>query len=137
MMRIWKKHALHFTAFLPLVFVVTWQTTCAAEPLRDRILERRIADNGEMDLTDIFGDPSTGGNTCAEKDEAIRTLMSGSHGAHMWGQEADLENISYGSHASETLDVFYPSQTRGNTLAPIIFMVHGGGCVSATRICGA
>ena len=79
-----------------------------------------------------MGDPSTGGSSCAEKNQALDKIMSGSRGKKMYGPEADIENIPYGSGELETLDVFYPTKkkktnTMGPALAPVIFMVHGGG----------
>ncbi len=37
-----------------------------------------------------------------------------------------ISNVSYGTHAKERFDVYTPLQLNVSTLAPVIFMVHGG-----------
>ncbi len=102
--------------------------------LKRKIADRRNSVGGERGLRDFSGDPETGGNSCAEKNQAINKLMNGRSGKRMYGPEADIEDISYGSKKLETLDVFYPakSSAKRSELAPVIFMVHGGGwCIGS------
>lgn len=95
--------------------------------LKRRISDRRSSVDWELGLRDFLGDPDTGGNSCAEKDQAIKKIMSGSRGKKIYGPAADIENISYGSGKLETLDVFYSADKKNPVPAPVIFMVHGGG----------
>ncbi len=100
--------------------------------LKGKIIERRSSIDREGGLLDFLGDPDTGGNSCAEKDQAFKKIMSGSLSKKMYGPGADIENIPYGPGELETLDVFYPTKKKstgdtGPVLAPVIFMVHGGG----------
>ena len=45
---------------------------------------------------------------------------------HSDNVKADFENISYGNHQKQKIDV-YPSKIINNEMHPIIVMVHGGG----------
>ncbi|MDD4506634.1 MAG: hypothetical protein PHE60_09725, partial [Sulfurospirillaceae bacterium] len=37
-----------------------------------------------------------------------------------------INNVSYGTEAKERFDVYMPLHVNDSTLAPVIFMVHGG-----------
>lgn len=45
---------------------------------------------------------------------------------HSDNVKAEFENISYGNHQKQKIDV-YPSKMINNEMHPIIVMVHGGG----------
>ena len=76
---------------------------------------------------DSIGD---GPGSCAERAEFVRRSLQSTAGALAFGPRADRPDIPYGPLARQRLDVFMSKSRPGNSPAPVIVMVHGGGwCV--------
>ena len=97
------------------------------ERLRERLLERaEQRDEGVPDdLADLGGGREL---SCAQWAERVNRLQERAVSRHP-GPTPDLADLAYGDQALQRLDV-YKSRHGGDTPAPVIVMVHGGGwCV--------
>lgn len=124
------KYISFFISPLMLFILLMTSQTYAAEQERSSWLRQKVQERIEekKDVPDDqFDGLESGGKSCTEKDKSVKKITNSILGRNMWGPEADIEDIPYGSHALETLDVFYSKKALKNQLAPIIFMVHGGG----------
>lgn len=87
--------------------------------------ERRFGDRPAS--SDDYADESA--DACAAQHRKVSRMIERA-GDRATGPSPDREDIAYGRHARQKLDVFLPGKTTGSSLAPVIVMVHGGGwCV--------
>ena len=117
-----------------LSFVVLFAAAAQADgPLRDFLQKRHIekAQSGEQGgMLSSLLDGEGEGTTCAEHKAKLDKLLDSRIGQRAYGPKADRQDIAYGEHARNKLDIFMPKTRFGNAAAPIILMVHGGGwCV--------
>jgi len=71
-----------------------------------------------------------GSDSCAEHAAAIDRKLRNAAGTRVFGPKADLQDLAYGSHPKQRLDVFQPTNAKPGAPAPVLVMVHGGGwCV--------
>lgn len=124
--------AVRFLAFA-CIFILTTGAAQAEGPLREFLQKRHAekVEGGEKGgLLSSLLEGEGEGKTCAEHKARLDKLLSGRLGKRAYGPKGDIQNIAYGEHERNKLDVFSPKTRIGNELAPIMIMVHGGGwCV--------
>lgn len=120
---------------MSVVFALCLTTGAASAegPLRELLQKRHMekVENGEQGgmLSSLLNGEGEG-KTCVEHKAKLDKLLSGRLGKRAFGPKANIENVAYGEHARNKLDIFSPKTRIGNEPAPIILMVHGGGwCV--------
>jgi arylformamidase len=111
-MKSWGKTSSRCTIIVASILLLMWQVSFAG-PLRDRIIERRAAqDPGEtMDEGATSQEPAT-------LPAGIRITR----------------DVSYGSDKQQCFDVYSPKEAKG---APVIYMVHGGAWFLGDKAAGA
>jgi len=120
-------------AILACIFSLSAASVRAEGPLR-AFLQKRQAEkvqNGESGgmLSSLLNGEGEA-TSCAEHKAKLDKLLDSRLGKRAYGPKGDIENVAYGEHARNKLDVFAPKTRIGNEPAPIILMVHGGGwCV--------
>lgn len=116
------------------LFCVAYTAAAAAEGRLRQMLETRHMEKAESgEEGGLLAKLLTGegeGKTCEEHKANLDRLLDSRFGKRAFGPAADLQDVTYGAHARNKLDVFYARNRIGNEAAPIIIMVHGGGwCV--------
>lgn len=129
--------------FLVLVFVLCFAVGAAAqsaaaedgklrERLRERMQHKTQQGAGDADNMGDTGDgflSAHGGNACEEHFKKINRRITAQQDR---GRKfvPDVQNIAYGVHERQRLDVYMPEGSKKAASAPVILMVHGGGwCV--------
>ncbi|PZP31645.1 MAG: esterase [Roseateles depolymerans] len=102
-----------------------------AQTLRERLRERLQGHSAEADvgeLSDLGGSVGAGAQSCADWAQRVNRLQERAVSRHP-GPTPDMADLAYGDQRLQRLDVF-KARTTGDTAAPVIVMVHGGGwCV--------
>lgn len=101
--------------------------------LRDMLQKRHMdkTDSGEEGgLMSGLLNGEGEGKPCEEHKAKLDRLLDSRIGKRAFGPAADLQDVAYGKHARNKLDVFLAKNRIGSEFAPVILMVHGGGwCV--------
>lgn len=116
-----------------LLCLVTVAGATAEGRLRDMLQKRHMekVDSGaEGGMLSNLLDGEGEGKSCEEHKAKLDRLLSSSFGKRAFGPAANLQDVAYGKHERNKLDVFLAKTRIGSERAPIILMVHGGGwCV--------
>lgn len=117
-----------------LLFSLAYTASASAEGRLREMLEKRHmekADSGEEGglLSGLLAGEGEG-KTCEEHKAKLDRLLDSRFGKRAFGPAADMQDVAYGKHARNKLDVFFAKNRIGSEFAPVIIMVHGGGwCV--------
>ena len=113
-----KPHAASTVAIALMTALVLGAGAASAGPLLDRLKERRANQaEGRADER----------NGAASAEQTLEDPYSADKGSVIPASRKVLRDVPYGSDPKQRMDVYLPAQVQGSGLAPVIFMVHGGG----------
>lgn len=113
-----KPHAASTLAIALMTALALGAGAASAGPLLDRLKERRASQaEGKVDER----------NGAASAEQTLEDPYSADKGSAIPASRKVLRDVPYGSDPKQRMDVYLPAQAQGSGLAPVIFMVHGGG----------
>lgn len=120
-------------AVLTCIFALSVTSAHADGRLREFLQKRqaeKMQSGDQSSRLSALLDGESEGTTCAEHKEKLDKILNSRFGKFAFGPKADKQDIVYGEHQRNKLDIFMPKTRIGNEPAPVILMVHGGGwCV--------